>query len=206
MFTLSRNVTAGIAAMLMLAGAAQAATIDFTGTVDSDFDPGETYTEDGFTFEVLSGVEFAIYNFGPSLAFGALLVGDDTPIGIGDTISITADSGRLFTFDSVDFSSANQGRDQSDGVDLVGLRNGATVATFSNLNKCCQNGFLTLSDAFTGAIIDELWIIGASQGDDLLVLDNFVFTEVPLPAAAWVFLAGIAGLTAARRKQCAQAA
>ena len=148
-------------------------TIDFGNTLDFPFSPTETYAEDNFQFTVISGVQWAIQqNRGnpPS----ALVAGAVGPIGIGDTISIMQVGGGLFSFTALDFAAFSSF--QSDGVSLIGFVNGVQTQIYSNLNSS-SNSFTTLNPLFLTPI-DELRIVGASQGDVALVLDNFVFDAV----------------------------
>ncbi|MEQ8936268.1 MAG: VPLPA-CTERM sorting domain-containing protein [Amphiplicatus sp.] len=199
--------TSALAAGFSLAAnvaSAAPVTIDFGNVLESNFDPGETHVEDGFTFSVVSGIEFSIVtNEGnpPS----ALVVGTDKAVGIGDTISIMKNNGGLFFFDAVDFASGIDGR-ITDAVDLIGFRNGVMVESFLDLVSDAE-GFVTLSPAFVMAI-DELRIVGSGAGEFFLILDNFVFgpaevVKTPLPGALPLMLAGLGGLSLASRRKAA---
>jgi hypothetical protein len=72
-------------------------------------------------------------------------------------------------------------------------------------------GFTTFTDTFTVAapVMAQIFfraVTGVSDNIGLL-LDNVKLTAVPLPAAVWLMLSGIAGLGAfARRRRAAAAA
>lgn len=183
----------------VMAGRAHAAVIDFDNYFDLHFDPGETYTEDGFTFAVVSGSTWAIrcgYGNPPC----TLVAGLREPVGIGDTISVTAVDGGLFTFDAVDFGSALDGF-LSDGVDFLGLENGVQTQALTGVASSSFT-FATANPNFSGPI-DELQIVGASQADMPLDLDNFVLTPVRVaePATLTLFAFGLAGLGAIGRQR-----
>ena len=183
----------------MVSAQASTVTIDFGTHDDPDFNVGEIYSENNYNFTTVSGNQFGIYA-GWSSPIGndpsGLSIGQSGLASIGDTISITALDNQLFEFHSVDYASWKEGQ-QSSTVKLVGLVNGQIVATFLDLSSN-TSAFDTLDPLFS-TLIDELQIIVTARGDTLLVLDNFVFSEVPLPAAVWMFLAGLGGLGFARR-------
>ena len=203
---------ASIAALFVSIVSAKAATvtIDFGEYSDMDFESPDTYSEDNFTFTAESGSEYAIYlpdGTVPSPTGNTLVVGYGAAVGDNDTISIKRNNGGLFTFDSVDYRSATYFQDPtfslssgyvSDGVNLVGLVD--DVVVFTIFVDSSVDVWDTLYSQYSNWI-DELQIVGASQGDTPLYLDNFVFSEVPLPAAIWMFIAGLGGLGFARKKQ-----
>jgi hypothetical protein len=190
-----KNLAAAViaASLLCTAPFARAVTIDFGNTVDQPFSPTETYTEDNFQFTVVSGVAWAIRNTHGNPPSG-LAAGDANAIGIGDTISVMQVGGGLFTFATVDFAAFRNGL--SDGVDLIGLVNGVQTHIFPNLVGGTTT-FQTLDPLFLTPI-DELRIVGASQGNHALILDNFVFdavpTGVPETGATWTLM--LLGVTA----------
>ena len=192
-------------------------TIDFGTHVDNQFNTGATYTEDGYTFNVEAGSEFRITDnySGTSngdVAIGnppsGLLIDSDASVQENSWISIKADDNSRFTFDAVDYAAAfvpnsGQGPFPSDFVMFEGLVAGNVVATYSSLSSTVAT-FDTLDSLFLNSI-DELRIIVPTLGNMPLVLDNFVFTtapsEVPLPAALPLFIAGIAGIGAVSRRR-----
>ena len=181
--------------------AVSGATIDF-GTVDNyDFDPGEVYTEDGFSFSVVTGTRWGVIPAAGNQP-SALFAGLSLPIEIGDTISITRSGGGSFTFDAFDFSAFDSML--SDGVSLVGLVNGTQTQILADVTSSSK-AFVTRDPLF-GAAIDELRLVGASQHDTNLVLDNLVLTPtdlpaVPEPATLSLLGLGVAGIGARRWRQ-----
>lgn len=171
---------------------------------------GEAYAEDGFTFTAATAAEgsFAISEEGnPGNAFS---VGALSPVVIGDKVSVSRGGG-LFTFISVDFTSFPAGLGgtfvPSDTADLVGFLGGVQVALFATISS--SQGYQAFLNALNGTAIDELRIIGRAQGQTTLSFDNFVFGDadaniVPLPAAAPLFLAGVASFAALRRRRAAR--
>ena len=194
---------------------AQAATvtIDFGTHDDEDFDVDEIYSEDNYEFTVLSGIDFAIYG-GNNRPIGnepsGLAIGRSSNGAVDDTISITARDNSLFQFYSFDYASycdvSGGGACADVGptvIKLVGLVNGYEVASFAGLSSSKQE--YETASGFPNTLIDELQII-VTHPAALLELDNFVFSEVqlsevPLPAAVWMFLAGLGGLGFARKKR-----
>jgi hypothetical protein len=161
------------ASLLVTAPFARAVTIDFGSTDIGNFLPTDTYTEDNFQFTVVSGGQWGIVDFNGNPPSG-LVVGISGPVGSGDTISVMQIGGGLFTFTALDFASRTGA--QTDGVDLIGLVSGVQTQIFPNLTSNTTT-FLTLNPLFLTPI-DELRIVGASQGSTALILDNFVFNPV----------------------------
>ena len=176
-------------------------TIDFGNTVNSDFTPGQTYTEDNFQFTVLWEINGASATMSaiPPLAF---CVWWDRYRRHDFRY---AARGGLFSFTAVDFAAAFSG--QTGGFDLIGFVNGVQTNIFSSLNSS-SNTFQTLNLLWTP--IDELRIVGASQGNSPLLLDNFVFNRVSAvpEAGSTALLMGVAlaGWFATRRFLVARAA
>ena len=197
---LKNLLIATIAALFASTASANATTIDFGDYNDTNFGNGDTYSEDGYTFTHDSGDEFAITAWPGDVYGSSLFVGYSAQAEPGDTISIKRSNGELFTFDSVQYRSGLNGS-ISEGMKLVGLVEGVAVFTISNLQSS-SNVWDTL-DSELRNFIDELQIVSVSQGVGELLLDNFEFSEVPLPAAVWMFLAGLGGLGFARKKRAA---
>jgi hypothetical protein len=183
-------------AILAAPATAGAAIVDFGIYSDNAFDPGETYSEDGFTFTVVSGVEWGIQTNGGNPP-SSLHAGNGGAIGVGDTISITQDGGGLFTFDSFDYASFSF--NQSDDVTFIGLVNGVQAQSLANLFSSTTT-WATLNSVF-GAPIDELRIVGSSQHTATLMLDNFVLTPSQVPEPSTLLLLGVgAGAAVLRRR------
>ena len=208
---------AAITALISSLMSAQAATVtvDFGTHDDQHFDVGEVYREDGYYFTVKSGTDFGIYG-GNNKPIGnepsGIAVGTSGSAVIGDTMSITAHDNSLFEFYSLDYASFC---DESLGgacedvgptvISLIGLVGGVAVTTYTGLSSGKTEYERVFP--FPNTLIDELQIVVTRQGA-LLELDNFVFSEilsseVPLPAAVWMFLAGLGGLGFARKKRAA---
>lgn len=175
---------------------AHGVVVDFGATVEDDFDPTETYTEDGFIFTVVSGDEWAIGNgFGNPAE--SLIAGDLGAVGVGSLITVMRVGGGLFTFDAVDFGSDSDR--QTDAVDLIGLVDASETESVLNLHSL-TTGFTAGFDPGFGAAIDKLHIVGGAGGEDSLYLDNFVFTLVVtppptgMPEPGTLALFGLAGL------------
>lgn len=187
---------AGLAAMIGAASAAPV-TIDFDAFAGGTFGPGDSYSEDGYTFDIVSGTSTAILfpgNGGKSFQYGA-----NSATQVGDTVSITRDDSADFFFLSLDYRSFFNNA-QSDEISLIGLLNGVQVASFGNILSS-TSAWTTFVNALAGTVIDELQLVGVDPNVQSLLLDNFVFAEVPLPAALPLFLAGLAGLGFAGKRK-----
>ena len=174
-----------------------AATIDFGSVANVDFTPGETYTEDGFTLSVLSGANWGIF-FATGNPGSGLIAGTFDRIAVGDVLSITRNGGGFFTFESFDFGAP--GQSTTDGVDFVGSVNGVQTEILANVFTGMN--YRTGNPMFGGSI-NELRIVGASQMDTGLMLDNFVLTPVessavPEPASLTLLGLGLASAGARR--------
>ncbi len=193
-----------------LAPAADAVTvtIDFGNTHIPNFLPTQTYSEDGFTFTVNSGTEWAIRNAGSGFPVGnppsGLVAGDAEPNLPGDYISVKEDNGSLFTFDAFDYASF--GSSLADSVDFVGLVGGVPTELLADITKSGDDFIVAFNPLF-GNPIDELRIVAKTDGATALIMDNFVFTTVsasssiiPEPATASLGLLALGGLMMRRRR------
>ena len=113
--------------------------------------------------------------------------------------------------DSV-FAYQNQDVDIGDGQDTFPINEGLTSAGLSNWNTSshsCLNavdGYTAINIAGAGAfagcgvtIVTSAGVDGGTDGGD--DDDTVIEGEVPLPAAAWFMLAGLAGLFGLRRRR-----
>ena len=66
--------------------------LDFGNPDNYDFDPGEVYTEDGFSLSVVTGTRWGVIPAAGNQP-SALFAGLTFPIEIGDTISIKRNGG-----------------------------------------------------------------------------------------------------------------
>lgn len=79
------------------------------------------------------------------------------------------------------------------------LRDGVIVATFSAATNPTDD---TNIYGFFGLVFDEIQIlVGQANSNNFVVIDNLAFSEVPLPAALPLFIAGLAGLGFAGRRR-----
>lgn len=185
-----------LAAGVLFLGSAQAAlvTIDFTApNVDLT---SETYSEDGF---VVDGAGTFSGSVTDNVLLGNFFYADDVFI-------ITREDGGAFRFLSFDYG-AQFGGYVSDRFSLVGFFDGAQVADFGEYEGVSAT--LATQILLSAILIDELRIVGLKLQEVSAVWDNFVFdtaSEVPLPAAAPLFFAGLAGVGWMRRKRADAAA
>ena len=194
-----------VAALLAAPISANAATIEFGDHIDGALEDGNDYIEDGFTLSWVSGVEYGIARSAgndDSNDFGSgLIVGYGNAPAVNDTLTFKRNNGGLFTFDFVDYVAAGYADNAtSHGIVFVGRRNNVEIFVIENVTSITPDMWLMLIGEM-GTYIDELQIVVASTGGDGLYLDNFRFSEVPLPAAVWMFLAGLGGLGFARGKK-----
>lgn len=176
------------------------------GSESGEFGLLDTYSEGGFTLLVESGLEWGFDDSagnGPS----SLVAGFDGEIGIGDTISITNDDDRLFQLLDVDLASLVD-FDLSDGVDLIGLLDDVEVASITDITTDSDT-FAALSSFGGVAIftdfIDELQIVGASQNDASLLIDNLELQAVPVPTPILLLMSGLLGLGVIAYRRSAEA-
>ncbi|MEM0945452.1 MAG: hypothetical protein AAGI70_16060, partial [Pseudomonadota bacterium] len=105
---------------------AQAVTIDFGGAPNGAIAPGNSYVEDGFRFQTISGDQWVIDAVGFGNPVPGFLAGFANPVGIGDVFSITRVDGGLFTLDGFDFATIRIAF-RSVGVDIRVIRDGVVV-------------------------------------------------------------------------------
>ena len=188
-------LVAGALAMSLLLGSTQAAVIEF-GTTDVVLGPDDTYSEDGFDFTVDSGLEFGIRASDGNPPAG-LIVGVQSSATSGDTISVMAETGQLFTFNSFEFASGEDAQ-QSDSVNFRGFVNSVQTEAYDGITSS-RDTFVLATPGWDA--IDELRIIADSGASELLILDNFNFTVVPVPAAGWLLGSAILVIGALTRRR-----
>lgn len=188
-----------LAASLFAAAPADATTITFTAASNAFNLPiGLVHTEAGYSFSVTSGTEWGFVGIGnPGQALHA---GSTTAIGIGDILTISRADGGDFTFDAFDYRSRSNL--PSDGVMFQGLLDGSLLDTTGAVSSV-TTAYVAGAGSTMTAVIDELRIVGVSQGQATLILDNLVFSEVaaPAPAAAALLPVALTGLALARRRR-----
>ncbi|MFZ3583333.1 VPLPA-CTERM sorting domain-containing protein [Loktanella sp. DJP18] len=207
-----RNVTMAAAAVMLIGGAANAATINFSDGTKT----GQTYVEDGFQF-VPASLDSAGGDSGVS--------GQDCPFLAPATSSdpaclkITAGGNGNANFSSTTLSRVDgQAFDLFDFLfEFTGLvDNGSFTVSSAN-----GSAFITANDDDTDGLENNVSYSFASiqdlsplftnvfsvnfSGTDggTLRIDNLMVTPVPAPASALLLLGGLGALALRRRKKSA---
>lgn len=220
-----RSAAVAIAALALLASAAQA------GTVTIDFDTsaltGETFSPAKTIGDfVLSGVDTRVartsINTGrppyPDLGEPGCIIGGDLSFCLstnaieptalpGGELTITSASGTPFQFESL--LGLNVGGFTSLAIVVEGFLGGNSIGSES-LTVAPEGGWktLTASTPLLGRNLDTLTIMlpGAPGSGARALVDDITLTPVPLPAAAWLFgsaLLGGVGLSYRNRRKSA---
>jgi len=163
----------------------------FATTIEFDApDAALPYSEDGFSIELLERPFQFISE--EELVFTGFP---------GSGVSITNDAGLDFRFNSFDVASFSEGS-PTDLFSLFGFKDGVQIVDYGTLNTALST--LVHVVTLNTTVIDELRIVGfnfAAGGPARI--DNINVTAVPLPAAAWLFISGLAGLFGVKRLRCA---
>jgi hypothetical protein len=207
-----RNLAVALLGTMAFAAQAQAATLLFDDNFDTNTIavPGTPAGWNVFqgTVDRIGFNGYAAHDFLPGNGVYIDMDGTSTPYaegGIHTNQTFNFQPGYTYTL-SYDLAGSQRG-DGSNSVDAY--IPGALVATTHTLANMA--GFTTFTDTFTVAapVMAQIFfraVTGVSDNIGLL-LDNVKLTAVPLPAAVWLMLSGIAGLGAfARRRRAAAAA
>jgi hypothetical protein len=203
--TATKKLTAAIfAASLCAAGAASAATFSFTGSNLSDAS-SRSYTVDGITVTVTAGT-FSTWSNPSSINFGSRLV-DVDPNGLGadaggDGDLVDGSNGNdvlVFTFDrDVTIDSISFGDVGSNDDFAFGTVTGTAFTRIVNFQDVASS---VSTSTFGGDVVGLAFGIGAIGSNDEFTVSGLTVSEVPLPAAGWMLLAGMGGLAAMKRRK-----
>jgi len=171
------RLVAAAAFAAIVAPVASAATIDFSGPRT---DP---YVQDGFSFTPIRIVN------GNCVSNGCMALNDNETTTM---TSITPPG--LFTLTGLSFNLLGQGTDNF--LNLLGSN--GTSLTFA-VSEFGHNVYNTLTFGNEFANVSSV-IFSTGDGGNVRV-DDIVASPVPLPAAAWLLLAGIGTLAATRRRR-----
>lgn len=198
-----KELMPAIVAVCLSAAAANAATIDFDGlALGSYTNPGvaNQYFEDGFYYR-LDGIDAASGTSGVEL--------QRTPGQVAVFGSQTAFWGPTsvggFAFSSVDWRAVTSG--VSADI-LVTGRDFVSGNWFTDVFRSDDTAFQTFEAInLVGYTLDQLWIVIDERGVGPGAMDSLVLTPVnvhpapvPLPAAGWMMMAGLAALAGYRRR------
>lgn len=175
--------------------AAEAATITFG---DAAVYPFATYTESGYTFQVISGPNWGL-DF-PGNAGVALSSGNYSANPVGARLDLFLTGGGLFTFSQLDFSRRQPSA--SDTLNIFAEVNSVVTGSLLNFGATSTQAFQTALTGF-GPVDRIRFEVASSQTTDLLI-DNLVLNagaDVPEPATWLLMGAGLAILPLLRRRR-----
>lgn len=169
-----------VAGVGFFASTASAATlIDFSG--DKNANP---YMQEGFAFDPARVVN------GNCVAKGCLALNDNE----ATAMSYTGTPG-LFTLSGLSFSL--QGKGKNNSLTITGSNGNSLTLTVTDFAKKTYHTLV-----FGEEFVDVNTILFSHSGGGNVRIDDIAATAapVPLPAAAWLLLAGISTLVVARRR------
>ena len=192
---LFRSTIVALSSCAALAGAAEAGSVTIDFNAPNIVFAGGTYAEDGFIVDGTQTSNGQILN--QALVEGLFTFSQT----VEESFSFTRADGGFFSFLSFDYAAADSGA-LADEFKLAGYAGGLFVADYGTY-AATSSAFLTQA-IINSILIDKLVIFASNPNNSPPYWDNFVFdtveTEVPLPAALSLFLAGLAGLGAIRRR------
>lgn len=207
-------------AFAVSASGAFAASVDFENEAPLAVDPtnvGMSYSNNGLNFSSTENMQL-VQTGAPTSGF----VPDDMPVPAGafgdifltgdfnDNTDMTITNGSAFSDISFDIADIDGGNDNQSGESneenfvFSFLLNNVVVDTIViNSNDVSGNG--QVSNVSYAGFFDEISIVGTTPGGSRNIgwgIDNIRATEVPVPAALPLMLAGLGGLGfMARRKR-----
>ena len=155
-----RFLVIGVAFIIsvLTAVSAEATTIDFTDADLGVLNPGDSYSEDGFTLTPSDDLTFNLQSDQLATSYSPYFSSDPS------ILSIEADSGELFTFDSVDYRSWHEQDFQGapDGWGMAGPNELCDSACFERMTTMAS-GFVEILGLVDGAVTERI-LLGTYDG------------------------------------------